>query len=767
MKYTLALLLVLLTIPISKGATIASNGSVSDVAAKLNAAAAGDIVTIPAGTFTWTTQMTASPAPNVTLQGAGSGSTTINDQVNISTNTKLAEFNIPVTGTFRVTGIQWNLGDYGGITHTFAKDGGVLNFASVGNTSSLRFDNCIINARGVNAAAYKSVRLGEGVFGLMDHCTWNINGIGSGGAIYAYNGRGEPSDVFPAEPDGQGNYEWTQPTAFGDPTYYFYVEDCQINGAQSGDGSRIFDGFTASKMVVRFNTFFNASYGETHATGHGPDDRGMRSREIYGNSTTAGSPGGNGPNFTGIDFQNGTSLIWGNDFGPGCYKSLYFMRVVRSNNDTYGQQPTPTGWGYAGTAFNGTGSNWDGGTKNATSTVDGYPCLDQVGRGPGDLLVRYLPNKFNNAVGGISWPRQALEPVYIWKNTGSFATGWGGSVEINNAGGTRIVANRDYYFQVSGQQTSPTSPFNGTSGVGWGTLANRPTTCTTGVAYWATDQGSWNTSTSNPKGVQQNGADGVLYKATATNTWTQYYTPATYPHPLQGAAPPPDTTPPTVTAASINAAGTQLTLTASETVSIGTGGNGGLTISASGGAVTLTYASGSGSSALVYNTSRTIAPGEFITRAYVQPGNGIEDTSGNDMASFSGQSVTNNASGDVTPPTPNPMSFSSPPSAISSFSVTMTASLATDATSPPVQYYFDETSGNPGGADSGWQSSRTYTNNGLSPGIQYTYRVLARDNVTVPNQTTPSSSVNVTTPIIKGARLITPSKTIGAAFIKY
>jgi hypothetical protein len=96
-----------------------------------------------------------------------------------------------------------------------------------------------------------------------------------------------------------------------------------------------------------------------------------------------------------------------------------------------------------------------------------------------------------------------------------------------------VVANRDYYPSASGVQTSPTSPFNGSSGTGWGTLANRPTTCTPGVAYFATDQGSWNTSTSNPYGVQQNGANGVLYKCTAPNTWTLYYTPYIYPHPLQ------------------------------------------------------------------------------------------------------------------------------------------------------------------------------------------------------------------------------------------
>lgn len=104
-----------------------------------------------------------------------------------------------------------------------------------------------------------------------------------------------------------------------------------------------------------------------------------------------------------------------------------------------------------------------------------------------------------------------------------------------------------------------------------------------------------------------------------------------------------DVTPPTVSAAAINGAGTQLTLTLSETVAHGAGGGGGLTLSASGGAVTATYASGSGSAALVYTLSRTILQGETITRSYTQPGNGIEDTSGNDLASFSAQAVTNNS----------------------------------------------------------------------------------------------------------------------------
>ena len=44
-----------------------------------------------------------------------------------------------------------------------------------------------------------------------------------------------------------------------------------------------------------------------------------------------------------------------------------------------------------------------------------------------------------------------------------------------------------------------------------------------------------------------------------------------------------------------------------------------------------------------------------------------------------------------------------------------------------VEYYFDETSGNSGGTDSGWQTSPTYPDTGLQPETQYTYLIRMRD----------------------------------------
>lgn len=133
----------------------------------------------------------------------------------------------------------------------------------------------------------------------------------------------------------------------------------------------------------------------------------------------------------------------------------------------------------------------------------GNPARDQIGRGK----------------------NQNSTPAYVWLKDPNMSLG----IDDSACGGC-IIANNSYYIQGAS--------FNGTSGVGVGTIASRPSTCTAGVAYWATDEGEWWAANAGP--------DGQLYKCTAANTWTLYYTPATYPHPSQSggtdtAAPAPPT----------------------------------------------------------------------------------------------------------------------------------------------------------------------------------------------------------------------------------
>jgi hypothetical protein len=103
-----------------------------------------------------------------------------------------------------------------------------------------------------------------------------------------------------------------------------------------------------------------------------------------------------------------------------------------------------------------------------------------------------------------------------------------------------------------------------------------------------------------------------------------------------------DTTAPTVTTRTIGTTGQTLTLAMSEAVTA-TGTAPTLT-SCSGGATTLTYSSGSGSASLAYTISRQVLAAETgCVNSYTQPGNGIEDTTGNDLASYSNQGVTNSS----------------------------------------------------------------------------------------------------------------------------
>lgn len=188
--------------------------------------------------------------------------------------------------------------------------------------------------------------------------------------------------------------------------------------------------------------------------------------------------------------------------------------------------------------------------------------------------------------------------------------------------------------------------FNGTSGVGCGPLENRPATCAVGVAYWATDQscsdltGMVGISPATP-------ISGTLYKCTATNVWTAYYTPYTYPHPLRNESEA-DETAPTMLYFQIESGSETATVGFSEAVTHGAGGNGGWALSLSGGDSTATYASGAGTSVLTYTLSRPVFSNETGTAAYTQPGNGVEDSSGNDLATAS-DNVINNSS--LNPPT--------------------------------------------------------------------------------------------------------------------
>jgi hypothetical protein len=341
----------------------------------------------------------------------------------------------------------------------------------------------------------------DNVFGVVDHNTASEATAGSPALVQVnyttWQGVGDYGDNSFASADTFGTSQT------------MYIENNSLNGVRGSENDVPPAGLNAggARYVCRFNTVVNMSgtgVCSAHGTAWGGRFRGQRQIEVYYNTVGIGSAGCdsiNGLNSgTGYYFSNSVSAP-----GGGCnqFLSLDIARFIQ------------------------TGAPWD--SCNGTSPYDQSPwsttsqCVDQPGRGAGSLLEGATPVLQTSGAPG--WPNPILDPIY---EAGEKMTtgGLGSPVLVKSDGSsTRVLANRDYYAEVSqSANTSPTSPFNGATGTGYGTLANRPTTCTAGVGYWATDQGNWNSSSV--------GGQGQLFTCTSTNTWTLHYTPYTYPHPL-------------------------------------------------------------------------------------------------------------------------------------------------------------------------------------------------------------------------------------------
>jgi hypothetical protein len=120
---------------------------------------------------------------------------------------------------------------------------------------------------------------------------------------------------------------------------------------------------------------------------------------------------------------------------------------------------------------------------------------------------------------------QHVTQSYYWNNwnnrSGTLTRIEGGeSQDCCNA----IAEDSEYY--------NTAVPFDGTAGIGCGRLADRPSTCTAGVGYWVTEQ-SCSSLTGMVGANSTSKISGTLYRCTATNTWTAYFTPLAYPHPLR------------------------------------------------------------------------------------------------------------------------------------------------------------------------------------------------------------------------------------------
>lgn len=514
----LGVLAILLCLPRSMEAQTTINAascSSSAVQAALNSVAAdGTTVVIPTGTCSWSTTVSYSASFSITVSGQttctpsapGSAATACADNTVINDtftgNNVILSIRTTTGKSFRLTGMTFNLS-------------GATTYDAVdihGNSQAFRMDHTHF----ANIPGGYNALVVNGPTGVLDHLV--VDGTNNSEFMrpFADNWRGTSDSCG----GGCGDASWAAPAVLGGPDFIF-LEDSSINGTGT-NGLATNDCYEGGRYVVRHN-IMNDTSTQGHTTGHAGDSRGCRAQELYQN-TFPTVAGGVIP-FNAMDLETGTGVVWGNTVSQ--YGHFMTVHDKRANTTTYSQAAPPAGWGYAGSSFNGSTSAWD---QNSITTT-GYAAIDQVGRGQGDKLSGLFPNKCNitqnpscNIFTG-QWPRQSLQPAYVFYNTWTCTgTCSGAFITIYDP---QIVQNRDIFTD----QGASCSGSSCTSGVGVGLLSARPASCTPnstsysgpytgaplgsspGVGYWATDTNT-------------------LYVCTATNTWTTYYTPYTYPHPL-------------------------------------------------------------------------------------------------------------------------------------------------------------------------------------------------------------------------------------------
>ncbi|HLW53548.1 MAG TPA: hypothetical protein VKW06_11965 [Candidatus Angelobacter sp.] len=471
----LLLSLMALCLPVAAAAATVNAASCSQgvVQNAINSAASGDTVLVPAGSCTWSTAVSIPSSKGVTVLGAGVG---VTDIVNATGNTAIQMNVQDGIGLSRVSGFSFD----GNGANSSA---GVVNVTAVADAhNAFRIDHC----RFSNVIGGRALEVGTNgyeVSGLID----NNSFIKGSGTLQSITILADDSPMGPNE-----SLPWTHPYVLGGPNAIF-VEDniFDYSGGSIYDGA--IDTGGGARFVFRHNNVIDTFWGD-----HGADlnaRRGAISFEMY-NNTISNNTGSS--IWTLIYLRSGSGVIYNNSV-TGPYSGSVELNNYRSS--------TTQGCGSDGsgcTPFylcDGTHA-WDGNVSGKS----GWPCLDQTGH----IFT-------SNMSSGTS----TLNPLYTWPGSGVEED----AARFTNDGNmpTDIIANREFF--------NYNASFDGTSGVGQGTLAARPATCTSAIGgYSGANPAYWTTDTNPP----------TLYTCTSANTWTVYYTPYTYPHPLRsGATAPP------------------------------------------------------------------------------------------------------------------------------------------------------------------------------------------------------------------------------------
>jgi hypothetical protein len=386
----------------------AGTGSFADVSKAVSLARAGDTVQIPPGTNVWTSTLWATNG--ISIQGAGIDQTVIIDEIpRSSTSTALLIFSASTNQSFRLSGVTLR----GGVTNTTLNWDGALRL--FGSSRSFRLDH--VKFDNLHAS---NLYISGWLYGVVDHCLFNA-GAGTEVRHTSWNGL------------SYGDGSWADQTYWGTEKAV-YFEDNQFSDQNS---SGVVDGYAGARFVFRYNTVTNG-FIVNHGTDSTQRYRSCRSMEIYGNTFYWSPTARNAPWPFAIYSRGGGALIFSNSFS-GAFGSMATVANYRSTTNPEGFPWPP--WGPCLNTVQGTTgpSAYDGNTDNL-----GYPAIDQVGRGAGDLL------RGDSTPLPAAWPHQVLDPLYQWSNTVS------SGIRANIGSQQSIIqANRDWYDQIPKPNYTP------------------------------------------------------------------------------------------------------------------------------------------------------------------------------------------------------------------------------------------------------------------------------------------------------------------------
>ena len=373
------------------GTVYHSDGSAASVQGLHDQVLDGDTITLPSGTFTWTTQVHLTKA--VTLEGNTTtdpvNGTAVQNTIvkdNISNRNNHIIYIDAATGGHggqRITGIAF----VGQATSTMYNGAITVD----GGTDPIRIDHCYFHG----LHCFPTIGIFVQNWGVVDHCVKGDSVTGNEGFIH----------FWPGAHTDMGDSLFETAAGFGGPNWLF-VEDNYMNGGM--------DLTAGGKACVRKCIIVgNNSLGEHGTSRTFPTGRGGRAYEVYDCQFRYTN------NYSSIDGPDGGSAVYhDNTVSPHTYGiASQVYRAFQSYGPPFGLAD---------------GNNaWD---LNDTQTHKPLRILDQPGLGAGNHINRNAP----------AWPNAVNEPMYSWNNT-NVDDGSQFGYTTSAQGGFTIQAGRDYF----------------------------------------------------------------------------------------------------------------------------------------------------------------------------------------------------------------------------------------------------------------------------------------------------------------------------------